>query len=117
MWRNLLLSSSFIALFLSLNVQAATTSVTTTRVIVTPAPQPKEVVVIPQGYQNCFTVAAGWYKDVWVPEHQVCQYASDQTQGVAWVNGYWSCNKYNANNDCTNWLWVAGHWVKTLEVY
>jgi hypothetical protein len=117
MWRILLLSCSFIMLFLSLNVLADTvTKETTTRVIVTPAPQPKEVVVVPQGYQNCFTVAAGWYKGIWVPEHQVCQYA-DQTQGTAWVQGYWSCDKYNENNDCTNWLWVAGHWVKTLEVY
>lgn len=110
----LFVSSIFLlTLFLSLNVQAETV---VTRVIVTPAPEPKEVVVIPEGYKYCFTVGAGWYNDTWVPEHQVCQY-ENSTHGVAWIQGYWQCDKHNANNDCTNWVWKSGRWVKTLEVY
>lgn len=84
--------------------------------IVTTAPAPKETIVIPSGYQNCFTVKAGWYQNVWIAEHQVCQYSSSSTSGAAWVNGYWSCTKYNSNQ-CINWEWVSGHWQKTLVVY
>lgn len=110
-----IISLFFITLFLSLSAQAATTT-TVRQVIVTPAPEPKEVVVVPEGYTNCFTVAAGWYNNEWIPEHQVCQYAN-AAEGVAWVQGYWACNKYNENHDCTNWLWKPGRWVKTFEVY
>lgn len=113
--KHILIYSFFLTLFLSLNVQADTTT-TTTRVIVTPVPEPKETVMIPEGYQYCFTVAAGWYQDTWIPQHQVCQY-SQSTEGVVWVQGYWACNKYNANNDCTNWIWKSGRWVKSFEVY
>lgn len=91
----------------------------TTTTIYTPAPAPKEVVPAPQGYTHCFKVAAGWYKNVWVPEHNVCQYDSSQTtQGVAWVEGHWACTKYTAAvGACTNWEWKKGHWVKTFQVY
>lgn len=92
------------------------TSPTTGReVIVTTVPSPKEVIVTPEGYTNCFTVAAGWNNDLWVPAHKVCQY-KQSTQGVAWVEGYWACNKY-IGTTCSNWEWVPGRWVKTLEVY
>jgi hypothetical protein len=94
-------------------------------VIVTTVPAPKETVVIPVGYVNCFTVPAGWnYKNVWVAEHKVCQYTSangTKIQGIAWVDGYWACTKYRnvqpTQGECTNWAWQSGHWVKTLEVY
>lgn len=94
--------------------------------IVTAVPAPKQIVVIPQGYINCFTVPAGWnYNNIWIAEHKVCQYTPNTAAanpGVAWVDGYWACTKYiNAANpkqgECTNWEWEAGHWVKTLEVY
>lgn len=92
------------------------TSPSTGSVIVTPVPAPKEVVVTPEGYANCFTVDAGWYNNTWIPQHKVCQYGASQTQGVAWVEGYWACNTYT-NQECTNWEWKPGRWAKTLEVY
>ncbi len=93
----------------------AVVPVTTTKeVIVTKVPPPQQVVEVPTGYVNCFNVAAGWYKDVWTDEHQVCQYPG--TGNVAWVDGYWSCPEYQGSS-CTNWQWVSGHWAKTLVVY
>ena len=92
--------------------------------IITPVPAPKQTVVIPEGYVNCFTVGAGWYKDVWYPEHRVCQYnqATQSTaQGDAYVEDHWACTKFltseHLKGQCTNWDWVPGHWVKTLPVY
>jgi hypothetical protein len=95
------------------------TQETTTTVINTPTPSPQEATVIPQGYSNCFTVAAGWYKNVWVPEHRVCQYTqASGASGVAWVDGHWVCTKYKASEGaCIKWEWKAGRWVKQLEVY
>lgn len=90
----------------------------TTTTIVTPEPQPQEVVQAPQGYVNCFTVDAGWYKNVWVPKHSVCQYDATAAgaQGVAWIAGHWVCTKYTvADQACTKWEWRSGHWVKTFE--
>lgn len=95
-------------------------------VIISTVPAPKEVVVIPTGYVNCFIVPAGWnYKNVWVAEHKVCQYSPNnggEVQGVAWVESYWACIKYiNASDpkkgECTDWQWQPAHWVKTLDVY
>lgn len=87
------------------------------RTIVTTVPAPKESVVIPVGYANCFTIKAGWYLDTWVAEHNVCQY-SNSPEGVAWVEGYWACNKYDlVTGTCTNWEWKGGHWEKTLTIY
>jgi hypothetical protein len=87
------------------------------RVIVTTVPAPKEVIVTPEGYANCFSVTAGWYQDIWVAEHRVCQYAN-MPNGVAWVEGYWACTKYDIpSGNCTNWDWKAAHWEKTLIVY
>ena len=123
MWRIYIIFSAFIAaLSLSLNVfaeEAQTTTTTTVvkRTIITPAPQPQDATITaPSGYSNCFMVAAGWFNNLWVPEHEVCQYTSS-AEGVAWVQGYWACDKYNEANNCTNWVWKAGRWVKSLEVY
>jgi len=121
MWRLLILFTGLLSLTISsLNVFAQSSTAATIverQVIVTPAPAPKEVVVAPQGYYNCFTVDAGWYKDTWVPAHRVCQYQG-QTQGVAWVEGYWQCNKFTSDGtNCTNWEWMPGRWVQTLSVY
>jgi hypothetical protein len=90
----------------------------TTTTIITPAPSPQETTVIPQGYSNCFTVSAGWFQNVWVPEHRVCQYSTTNASGVAWVDGHWVCTKYKSSEGtCTKWEWKAGHWVKQFEVY
>lgn len=98
-------------------VTSTTTPVIERHVIVTTVPAPKEVITIPAGYVNCFTIKAGWYQDVWIAEHNVCQYANSPS-GVVWVEGYWSCNTYDAaEGKCTNWEWKSAHWEKTLVVY
>lgn len=119
----LLIMLSLVSLFSLLifsNVNAAPDTTTTTvverHVITTPVPTAKEIMNIPTGYVNCFTVSAGWFHDEWIPEHKVCQY-ENMTEGVAWVDGYWACNKNTADGVCTNWEWRAGHWQKSLEVY
>lgn len=94
------------------------TQETMTTTIVTPVPAPQEVVATPQGSTNCFMVAAGWYKNQWVSEHSVCQYAANTAEGLAWIAGHWSCTKYKVSvGACTRWEWKAGRWVKTFEVY
>ncbi|MBV9576018.1 MAG: hypothetical protein JO149_05300 [Gammaproteobacteria bacterium] len=86
-------------------------------VIVTAVPAPKETIVTPAGYVNCFTIKAGWYQEIWVAEHRVCQY-QNAPSGVAWIEGYWTCTKYNvAEGQCTNWDWKVAHWEKTLTIY
>lgn len=103
--------------------------VITRQVIVTPTPavSSDKLVPIPTGYVNCFSVSAGWYNDVWVAEHQVCQYnntlatpvagSSTSIQGKTWVAGYWTCPKYNSSGECTSWVWKPGRWLQTLDVY
>jgi len=92
--------------------------------IVTPSPAAKEVTTIPAGYISCFTVTAGWYKGVWYPQHNVCQYDPEQVknaQGAAYVEGYWTCTKFltqeKLQGQCTNWEWKAAHWIKTFTAY
>ena len=102
----------------------ATTLTTTTpngtvirREIITTTPAPKETLPIPTGFVTCFIVKAGWYQDVWVADHSVCTY-SDSPNGAVWVEGYWTCNKYDADEGkCTNWDWKTAHWEKTVTVY
>lgn len=134
----LILSIFFVSLFslICCNVQAqdketTTTTTTTTQTpegntvvkevkkttrIVTPVPAPKETVTPPQGYVNCFTVEEGWFNDIWVPTHQVCQY-ENTGEGVVWIEGYWGCNKATTDGVCSDWQWKAGHWEKKLVVY
>lgn len=91
-----------------------------TTTITTPVPAPQETVPIPQGYSNCFNVAAGWFNNTWIPEHTVCQYdaRTQNVQGQAWVDGHWMCTQYTASaGECTKWNWKSGHWVKTFQVY
>lgn len=120
-----ILSASFMLLIVSqLYAQETTVTTTTTptsvvekRVIVTAAPEPKEIVTAPSGYVTCFTVKAGWFQNVWGADHRVCQYANSPS-GLVWVEGYWACNKYDeTEGKCTNWDWKAAHWEKTLVVY
>ncbi|MDR3492102.1 MAG: hypothetical protein P4M12_08695 [Gammaproteobacteria bacterium] len=87
----------------------------TTRVV-TPVPTAKEVIAAPQGSISCFRVEEGWFNDIWVPTHQVCQY-ENTSEGEIWVEGYWGCNKATPAGVCTNWEWKAGHWEKKLVVY
>lgn len=87
------------------------------REIITTTPAPKEVLPSPAGYVSCFTVKAGWYQDIWVADHNVCTY-SNSSNGMVWVEGYWTCNKYDgAQGQCTNWDWKSAHWEKTVTVY
>lgn len=119
------------SLFLGANTFAAEEVVTTTttegingskvvetvrKVVVTPVPTAKETVAAPTGYVSCFNVEAGWFDNVWVPTHRVCQYNNTES-GVVWIEGYWGCNKATAEGVCTNWDWKAGHWQKKLVVY
>ncbi len=85
-------------------------------IVVTRAPAPKEVVVVPRGHYRCFKVEAGWYNNVWVPTHKVCKYRHAQQGKQMWVAGYWQCDSINANA-CTNWTWVSGHWSDLKVVY
>lgn len=123
------------SLFMCVNAQAqedqVTTTTTTTQatgdgtvtkvvetrnVVTTPVPAAKEVIAAPQGYASCFDVDAGWFDNVWVPKHRVCQY-ENSTEGVVWIEGYWGCNKATSEGVCTNWDWKSGHWEKKLVVY
>lgn len=121
---------SFLLAFISIDVfaqseQTTTTTTTTSpsgtvverREIVTTTPAPKETIAIPSGYVSCFKVKAGWYQDIWVADHSVCTY-SNSPKGVVWVEGYWTCNKYDSmEGKCTNWDWKSAHWEKTVTVY
>ncbi len=90
--------------------------VTKTTKIITPVPAAKENVTAPTGYVTCFNVEEGWFDNVWVPTHQVCQY-ENSGEGVVWVGGYWGCNKATPEGVCSNWEWKVGHWEKKLVVY
>lgn len=90
---------------------------TSAQTIVTEVPKPKEVVTIPTGYVNCFSVGSGWYKDRWIASHQICQY-ENMPDKAAWVEGYWACTQYKRSEGiCTQWDWVSAHWAKSLVVY
>lgn len=95
---------------------APTGTVVERHTIVSPVPTAKEVIATPQGYVSCFTIDGAWVKDIWIPRHRVCQYEGS-SEGVAWVEGYWQCNKSTPQGVCTNWEWKPGRWEKTLVVY
>lgn len=85
--------------------------------ITTTVPAAKEVIETPSGYASCASVPAAWVGDKWVPEHRVCKY-ENSSQGVAWVDGYWTCTQYKVETgECTNWNWVSAHWEKTYSIY
>lgn len=89
---------------------------TTRQTIVTPVPAAKEVTATPAGYVTCFNVEAGWFDNIWVPTHRVCQY-QNAPQGSVWIDGYWGCNKATPEGVCSNWEWKPGRWEKSLLVY
>ena len=92
---------------LSFSVQAQDTTTTTTVV-------EKHVIISPAPKAVCSSVAGHWEGNVWVDTHDICKY-ENRTEGVAWVNDYWSCTASDADGNCTAWTLVPGHWVKTLE--
>jgi hypothetical protein len=103
-------SVSVLAIFLlsslfSCYVQAqeTTTTVVEKHVIISPAPK-----------GVCTSIAGHWEGNIWIDRHEVCKY-ENRTEGVAWVNDYWSCTVATANGTCTSWVLVPGHWEKTLE--
>lgn len=85
---------------ISANAQAtgATTPVVEKYVIVSPTPK-----------GVCTTVAAHWSGNVWVAAHEECKY-ENRTEGVTWVNDYWSCTASTSDGNCTTWALVPGHW-------
>lgn len=98
------LGLGLMALVLSVAVQAETeTTVVEKKVIITPSPQ-----------ATCTTIDGHWEGNAWVSKHDVCKY-ENRTEGVAWVQDYWSCTVYKADGTCTSWELVPGHWVKTLQ--
>ena len=91
-----------------------------TSTLYTPVPEPKEVIPIPVGYSNCFSVEAGWKGEIWIPKHRVCQYDTSKGayQGSTWIDGYWKCTEAKRlEGMCIKWEWQPGRWVTSLEVY
>lgn len=76
-----------------------------------PPPEPIEVIVAPAGTINCFKIKEGWFRGKWVTEHRICQYQNDK-RGMAWVEGHWTCYKYDNGGACMTWkMWSSG-WDK-----
>ena len=95
----------------------------TSAVIFTSVPLPKQTVLVPIGYRHCFTVTEGFYKDRWASSHRVCEYTHEKGQS-RWVDGYWMCKKsdmrYNwdiKKSVCTNWQWIPNHTTETTVNY
>ena len=100
-------------------VPGKSTTTTTTTVITTAVPAPKEIIVEPEGYVSCTTIAAGWRDKTWHDEYKVCRYDTKSTtvQGEAWVAGHWECSEYSMDagqSECTSWDWSDGRWVTTF---
>jgi hypothetical protein len=83
---------------LGAQAQETTTTVVEKHVIISPAPK-----------GVCTSVAGHWEGAVWVETHDVCKY-ENRTEGVAWVNEYWSCTAATNDGTCTTWAFVPGHW-------
>ena len=104
-FKNILMVLSIFSLFFStFNAVAQETTVVERKVIITPAPKSA----------NCKTIAAHWEGDVWFDSQTVCTY-ENRAEGVAWVQDFWSCTKYDGvTGECSNWEYKPGYWVKTL---
>lgn len=72
----------------------------------------KKLIVTPVPTATCETVEGHWEGIIWVATHNVCKY-TNRTEGVAWIDNYWSCTTSDNNGNCTAWTWVPGHWVAT----
>lgn len=93
-----------------------TKTVETRHTVITTVPVADEVIAAPQGYITCTVIDAGWYNNAWIPAHKVCKY-ENSSEGVAWIEGYWKCNKATAAGACVIWEWQAGRWEKTYTTY
>lgn len=91
---------SLLASLISFGVEAqeTTTTVVEKHIIVTPAPK-----------GVCTSVAGHWEGNVWVDTHEECKYEK-RSEGVTWINDYWSCTVATADGTCTTWVLVPGHW-------
>jgi hypothetical protein len=136
--KSVMLFAAFLSMCTSVNIRAeqqavsSTTTTTTTQtpdgdtvskvvetsrqVVTTPVPAAKEVIAAPAGYDSCFNVEAGWFNNIWIPMHRVCQY-QNATQGSTWIEGYWGCDQATAEGVCSNWEWKPGRWEKSFVVY
>jgi hypothetical protein len=84
-------------------------------VIVSTPPPPREVIIEPEGYSDCFIVPQGFYNGIWNYRHRVCEY--DQPSGLGmWIAGYWQCIGFRAGGLCTRWNWAGGHWANRGEM-
>jgi hypothetical protein len=75
-------------------------------VLISPVPAPREMAVVPGGYEKCYVVESGWYRGRWVPTHRVCHYHHQNLY-------YWRCDRYSTNTGvCRAWFWVPSHWSR-----
>ncbi len=106
-----LLFSLIISIFFLLgcvSVYAQTTATVVERhIIISPTPKAGD----------CVTVKGHWEGEgagaVWVDTQTICPYAN-RSEGLGWVESYWTCTVYSADGTCSTWERVPGHWIKTL---
>ncbi len=70
----------------------------------------KYVVVSPAPKGECVSVASHWEGNIWVAAHDECKY-ENRSEGVMWINAYWSCTSSTPDGNCSTWVLVPGHWV------
>ena len=95
---------------------SATQTVDTHTTVVTTVPTPNSTTPSPEGFVSCNTIASGWHDNYWVPTHKVCKY-ENASQGVAWIEGYWRCDKATSTGSCVMWEWRDERWVKEFSSY
>jgi len=105
-WLPILTACSLAIIPFAAQAQDDTTTTATTTV-------EKYVIVTPAPKAVCTSVDAHWEGNTWVDTHNVCKY-TNRTEGVAWVDAYWSCTQSSDDGTCTTWALVPGHWVSTL---
>ncbi|CEG58747.1 hypothetical protein [Legionella fallonii] len=103
------------SVLLSLFTLVTTSAHSGISVIISTPPPPREIVVGPPGYTNCYMVQPGFYNGVWQHKHRVCEYEGNSGLRM-WVTGYWQCGRYLPNGRCTGWHWIGSHWATRPEV-
>jgi hypothetical protein len=76
-----------------------------------PAKAIHRMVQPPHGFQSCHMIPKGYYEDVWMNSHQVCEYSAEDKRGVLWVAGHYICKEASQNGVCRNWTWRPEHWA------
>jgi hypothetical protein len=94
--------------FFALSVPVAATA--GVALFVSSAPPVPENVPPPYGDEGCYMVPGGYYNNLWINPHRVCEYP-DAPDGGAWISGYWQCTNYNYDR-CRHWGWVPSHWIR-----